>query len=95
MQHLQIVRELRPQIDGRRVDGIKGCDEMFSMKVKETRSLAKEVGGFANEGRQQWAVALVMAIFPSEGIILEKLSKSEQGNFADPWLHKWQIVLEF
>ena len=59
MQHLQIVRELRPQIDGRRADGIKGCDEMFSMKVKEARSLAKEVGGFANKGRQQWAVALV------------------------------------
>ena len=35
------------------------------------------------------------AIFPSEGIILENLSKSEQGNFADPWLHKWHIVLKF
>ena len=35
------------------------------------------------------------AIFPSEGIILEKLSKSEQGNFADPWLHKWHIVFKF
>ena len=59
MQHLQIVHELWPQIDGRRADGIKGCDEMFSMKVKETQSLTKEVGGFANKSRQQWAVALV------------------------------------